>query len=48
MVKILTIRAWFGPNDYDMKPGFTRKDDEYLNTFRVGPLKIAFGIEGDE
>jgi hypothetical protein len=44
-MKTLTLRAWFGPNDYDIKPGFTPKDDDNLNTFRVGPLCVVFGIE---
>lgn len=44
-MKTLTIRAWYGPSDYDVKPGFTRKDDENLNTFRIGKLTFVFGIE---
>jgi len=47
-MKILTIRAWFGPNDYDMKAGFTRADDDNLNTLRIGDLQIAFGTERDD
>jgi len=44
-MKTLTIRIWYGPNEYDINPGFTRKDADNLNTFRVGMLQIAFGIE---
>ena len=44
-MKILTIRAWFDSDHQDMKPGFTRKDAENLNTFRVGNLHVVFGIE---
>lgn len=43
----LTV-AWYRGEDWGPANGYTRGDGENLSSFKIGPLAICWGLDGEK
>lgn len=44
-MSVLTFRAWWDGDYYDIPRGFTRATEDTLHSLRIGKLCIVFGVD---